>query len=77
MDRHADGVHNPAEEDIDGVPDAVSFAQLFWVEWLAPGWAIVHIHGFKDMVNSDDQGFADASGLGCLSKQHKNFKKYI
>ena len=37
FDHHSDGVHNSAEEEIDGVPDAVSFAQIIERDKLAAG----------------------------------------
>ena len=59
--------HHPAEDDLYGVPSAFYFEQLLEGYWLASRWGIVRRQGSEYMVDSVEQGFADASGVGCLS----------
>ena len=51
VDCHTDVVHHLDNNNIDGVPDAVYFAQLPEGDLLVSGWGIVCRQGSKDMVN--------------------------
>ena len=51
VDRHADGVDNPSEHKLDGVPAAVSFAQTLEGDWLAAEWGVSIRNGPEGMVD--------------------------